>query len=191
MKTSRMAMSGFSSAIFFNAAAPLLTAMMSYPASVRIFLPMFWAVMLSSASRIFSATEVPLILLHEKAGRRVWKLTVKWLVSQCGRHLSGNEIGRGRTGRRAPSQAVALKRDHLAEEPFFLLLAGGLVLFVGAGLVLFLLLVGRGRLVLVAGRTLGRVGLRCFRLGRVVHLRGSRQGGLGLGGRRRLVLVGC
>src|SRR5579859_4967844 len=51
-----MMMSGFCSAIFFTAAAPLLTATTSYPASERIFLPMFWAVMLSSANRILSDT---------------------------------------------------------------------------------------------------------------------------------------
>src|SRR5919198_5965406 len=37
----------------FMACAPLLTAITSYPASLRIFFPMFWAVKLSSANRIF------------------------------------------------------------------------------------------------------------------------------------------
>src|SRR5579871_2022997 len=59
MKTSRMMMSGLFSAIFLTAAAPLLTATTSYPASVRIFLPMFWAVMLSSAKRILIDTRAP------------------------------------------------------------------------------------------------------------------------------------
>src|SRR5712671_2068901 len=51
-----MTRSGLCSAIFLSAAEPLLTATTSYPASVRIFVPMFWAVMLSSANKIFSGT---------------------------------------------------------------------------------------------------------------------------------------
>jgi len=41
MKMSTTMMSGFVSAIFFIAAAPLLTGTTSNPASARIFLPMF------------------------------------------------------------------------------------------------------------------------------------------------------
>src|SRR5215467_12152700 len=55
MYTSRTITSGRCSPIFLRAAEPLLTVITSYPASVRIFRPMFWAVTLSSASRIFRA----------------------------------------------------------------------------------------------------------------------------------------
>src|SRR2546429_5248640 len=64
MYTSRTTSSGLSSLIFLSAAAPLLTATTSYPASLRIFLPMFWAVMLSSANKIFKATEIPFSSYH-------------------------------------------------------------------------------------------------------------------------------
>src|SRR5438094_410106 len=53
-----MIMSGLSTS-FLAATAPLLTAITSYPAVVRISLPIFWAVILSSASRIFSGTVHP------------------------------------------------------------------------------------------------------------------------------------
>ncbi len=59
MYTSRTMRSGFDSAIFFNAAEPLLTVMTSYPASLRMRRPMFWAVTLSSASRILRAKRCP------------------------------------------------------------------------------------------------------------------------------------
>src|SRR5450631_3771648 len=51
--------SGLISVIRLRAADPLLTVTTSYPASARIFRPMFWAVTLSSASSILRAKRHP------------------------------------------------------------------------------------------------------------------------------------
>src|SRR5579884_2246657 len=98
-----MMMSGFCSAIFFTAAAPLLTATTSYPASERIFLPMFWAVMLSSANRILSDTsETPSLKLHVETYSRVYLVNF-WRVQRMAgaepiRSSSAFSLGVGKQG---------------------------------------------------------------------------------------------
>src|SRR3954468_13521205 len=92
---------------------------------------------------------------------------------------------KGRAAWARPDSHTGLERDDLVEESLFLLLTGRLV-FVGAGVAIFLLVVGSSGFLVrgAAARGLGGIRLRG-----VVHLRGSWRSLFLIGRRRGLVAI--